>query len=441
MTQGIPRRNSLYVQFLLLMLFSFLVASGVFYGLDLIGENVVSSYYSSSDYSERKDKMYISSLQEYISKKDISTSDLSALSKWMDEQKVLSSMLIFKDDILVYDSDYPEELDIRNEKIPRDYYRWNEFYPVQFSDGEAEISISGVYDYQLYNYLVLGELAVAAVIFVVLVLLGIRKKMNYIRKLGREIEILEGGDLDYAITVSGRDELTALAQGLECMRESFKNQVQQEAEIVRENQKIVTQMSHDLRTPLTSIMLYTELIKKGTYKDREQFRDYIEKIERKTKRMKQLTDNLFEYSLVSSDQEISLEEPENEKLLFYDLFSETISYLDHQGFQVDFQVEWSDSKMQVSTDYVSRILDNITSNIQKYADKKVPVTIGSVSHNGMRGFYFENRISCMGDPQESTSVGIQSIKNMMTKMGGKCVVEQEKDIFRLTLYFPHCDIA
>ena len=57
-----------------------------------------------------------------------------------------------------------------------------------------------------------------------------------------------------------------------------------------------------------------------------------------------------------------MEEPESEKILFYDLFSETISYLEHQGFQVDFQVEWSDSRMQVSTDYVSRILDNITSS-------------------------------------------------------------------------------
>lgn len=157
--------------------------------------------------------------------------------------------------------------------------------------------------------------------------------------------------------------------------------------------------------------------------------------------MKQLTDNLFEYSLVSSDQEISMEEPESEKLLFYDLFSETISYLEHQGFQVDFQVEWSESRMQVSTDYVSRILDNITSNIQKYADKKAPVTIGTARRNGMRGFYFENRISCTGDPQESTGVGIQSIKNMMTKMGGKCTVSQEKDIFRLILYFPYCEIS
>ena len=66
--------------------------------------------------------------------------------------------------------------------------------------------------------MIFAALALSAVVFVILVLMGIRKKMNYIWKLSREIEILEGGDLDYSVTVSGKDELTALAQGLECMR-------------------------------------------------------------------------------------------------------------------------------------------------------------------------------------------------------------------------------
>ena len=211
--------------------------------------------------------------------------------------------------------------------------------------------------------------------------------------------------------------------------------MQQEAEIVKENQKIVTQMSHDLRTPLTSIMLYTELLEKGTYKDEEQFCEYIKKIHRKTRRMKQLTDNLFEYSLVSSDQEISMEEPESEKILFYDLFSETISYLEHQGFQVDFQVEWSDSRMQVSTDYVSRILDNITSNIQKYADKKAPVTIGTARRNGMRGFYFENRISCTGDPQGKYRCGNPEYQKHDDKNGRQMHCQSGKRHFQTDIIF------
>lgn len=299
-----------------------------------------------------------------------------------------------------------------------------------------EAGISGVFDYQLYNYASFGEMLLAFSIFILMVLIGIRKKMEYIRKLSKEIQILEGGNLEYKITVTGKDELAALAGGLNCMRESFRRQTIQKAEIVRENQKIVTQMSHDIRTPLTSIMLYTELLKKGTYKNEEQFREYIEKIERKTRRMKQLADNLFEYSLVSSDQEIELEEAEIEKILFYDLFSETTSYLEQQGYQVDFLVNWNEVRLKINTDYISRILDNVTSNIQKYADKSCPVTIGSVKNGNMEGFYFENRTAALTDETESTGVGIQSIKNMMAKMGGRCITGMENGVFRLTLYFP-----
>ena len=57
-----------------------------------------------------------------------------------------------------------------------------------------------------------------------------------------------------------------LAEGIENMRKSFQRMIHKETEIVRENQKIVTEMSHDLRTPITSIMLYTELLEKGSMK-------------------------------------------------------------------------------------------------------------------------------------------------------------------------------
>ena len=124
--------------------------------------------------------------------------------------------------------------------------------------------------------------------------------MAYILQLKDEIEILEGGSLDYPITVKGKDELAALAKGLDNMRKSFAGLIDQEGKMVQENQRIITEMSHDLRTPVTSIILYTEILKKGTYKDQEQQREYIEKIGQKAQRMKQLTDNLFEYSLIGS---------------------------------------------------------------------------------------------------------------------------------------------
>lgn len=434
--QGVTKRNSLYFQLMILLVISGAVALAVFYGLNTVGENVVYYYYNHSNYSAKREKNYVAELQNYVSSNELKSSDTDELSQWVTEKAVIISLWLYKNNALIFDSDYPDNATYSSEPAYLDENNGSRFYTIEFADGEVEAGISGVFDYQLYNYASFGEMLLAFSIFILMVLIGIRKKMEYIRKLSKEIQILEGGNLEYKITVTGKDELAALAGGLNCMRESFRRQTIQEAEIVRENQKIVTQMSHDIRTPLTSIMLYTELLKKGTYKNEEQFREYIEKIERKTRRMKQLADNLFEYSLVSSDQEIELEEAENEKMLFYDLFSETTSYLEQQGYQVDFLVNWNEARLKINTDYISRILDNVTSNIQKYADKSCPVTIGSVKNNNMEGFYFENRTAALTDETESTGVGIQSIKNMMAKMGGRCITGMENGVFRLTLYFP-----
>ena len=434
--QGVTKRNSLYFQLMILLVISGAVALAVFYGLNTVGENVVYYYYNHSNYSAKRKKNYVAELQNYVSSNELKSSDTDELSQWVTEKAVIISLWLYKDNALIFDSDYPDNATYSSEPAYLDENNGSRFYTIEFADGEVEAGISGVFDYQLYNYASFGQMLLAFSIFILMVLIGIRKKMEYIRKLSKEIQILEGGNLEYKITVTGKDELAALAGGLNCMRESFRRQTIQEAEIVRENQKIVTQMSHDIRTPLTSIMLYTELLKKGTYKNEEQFREYIEKIERKTRRMKQLADNLFEYSLVSSDQEIEMEEAENEKMLFYDLFSETTSYLEQQGYQVDFLVNWNEVRLKINTDYISRILDNVTSNIQKYADKSCPVTIGSVKNGNMEGFYFENRTAALTDETESTGVGIQSIKNMMAKIGGRCITGMENGVFRLTLYFP-----
>lgn len=108
--------------------------------------------------------------------------------------------------------------------------------------------------------------------------------MKYISKLSDEIAILEGGSLDYKITIKGKDELAALAEGLENMRISFCNMIEQEAEITSENNRIITEMSHDLRTPVTSMMLYTEILKKGRYKNEQQLLECLDKIDRKAHR-------------------------------------------------------------------------------------------------------------------------------------------------------------
>lgn len=430
---AVSKKDSIYFQLLKLLIGSALIAILVFAGMNHVGNYGIDYFYYNSGYEKEKNMEYLEELQKYIDLNHVSSRDTADLKTWVKKQKIIS-LRIYKDNKKVFDSDYPDK-EIWEEDIVANEYEWETYYSVEFIDGMARIGMIGWYEYQLYNYALIAELLISFALFLILVLFGIRKKMRYISKLCDEIGILEGGCLDYEITIKGQDELAALAEGLNNMRLSFQNVIEREAEIISENSKIITEMSHDLRTPVTSIMLYTEILKKGDYKEK-QLMEYLEKIDRKAHRMKQLSDHLVEYSLVSGGKEIELEEAEFCEVLFYDLFSETCSYLIQKGFDIDFSVKWVDRKISVYTEYIVRIIDNIASNIIKYADCQYKVVISSTFSNNMVGFAFENKESDINEKNDSTGVGLQSIKNMMRKMGGSCRIIHENGMFRIEILFP-----
>ncbi len=428
------KKNSIYIQVLRLLSVSAIISVIVFLSLNYAGEKALDRYYYNFDYEDKMNEKYVGKFQQYISEHDITSRDADKINHWMRKQKILS-ISIYKDGIQVFDSAYPNQ-ELWEEEVAIADYEWEVYYSVTFADGEAILSIMGVYAYQLYNYAQIAELLISFALYLLLVLGGIRRKIEYIMLLKDEIEILEGGSLDYKITVKGKDELSALAEGLENMRLSIHGLIESEAQMAHHNQQIVTEMSHDLRTPITSMMLYTEILKKGNYKNEDQLTEYIEKIDKKARRMKQLIDHLFEYSLVAKEENIRLEEPETFEELFYDLFSEICSYLEQKGFHVIFQVKWMKGKAQVSTNYVMRVMDNITSNIVKYAELTSPVIISSVYEGSMAGFLFENKVLPEKDKTDSSGIGMQSVQSMMEKMNGACIIEQEGQKFRVKILLP-----
>ena len=245
--------------------------------------------------------------------------------------------------ILTYDSYYPfAEF---GEAAEDPSYAWTRPYTLQFANGSAEVILHGFYAYRFYNYALIGEIVCAFLLFLLIVMLGIRSLIRYIRQLSSEIKILEGGGLDYSITIKGRNELAELAQGLDAMRQSFLAQTQQEKQLALASQRMITEMSHDLRTPLTSIMLYTGILLSGKYTGEAQMLEYIRKIDAKAKRLKHLSDHLLEYALVTGEEDIPPLETLPVHTVFYDMLSEAAAYLEQQGFHMQMELDWTEQQI------------------------------------------------------------------------------------------------
>lgn len=426
------RRKSIYVELLKLIFFATVAAVIFFIAVFFTGEHLLDKYYLNSSWAESKDNDYISSLQETVDEKKLSTSDSSEISEWVYDNKILS-LRIYHSGRLVYDSALSDMSVLDSEESPAN--EWETYYTVKFRDGKALVSVYGEYKYRIYYYLMASEMVVAFALFLMIIMFGIRKKMDYIKKLSDEISILEGGDLDYSITAEGHDELALLAEGIDSMRKAFRSQLAHEKLIMDENRRIVTEMSHDLRTPLTSIMLYADILREGKYRNEEQKNEYIGRISDKTVKMKNLLEHLFKYVVMYDEDDMQLEPPQPPGDVLFDMISEMCGYLEHNGFTAELRLDWPERNISVNTEYMMRIFDNISSNIKKYADRSYNIDIISER----TGETLELKVSNICRPyeplEESSGIGIRSIENMMSRMDGYCRTECDGTRFCICLGF------
>ena len=422
------------MQMALLLVAATAIAVLHFIAVDSVSEELVDWYMVKTDYARTQNHKAIENLQEYITDRGLNSRDSAELNEWVKKQWFLS-LVVYKNGIQVFDSRYPDQ-EIWEEEISFTDYEWSNYSEVEFADGVAEIQVNGAYGYQVYNAVRIIELGISFLIFLLIVLAGIRKKMSYIQKLSDEVEVLEGGGLQHPITIAGNDELSGLAKGLESMRLSFLTSQEKEEAMIRENQRVITEMSHDLRTPVTAIILYAEILKDGKCKDEGKQKTYLEKIHQKALLLKERSDRLLGYSLTVGNKEELVMESGTISEVFFDPLSEACGYLDQNGFKVDLRMYWPNRKIMYNSDHVARVMDNIVSNIVKYADKRYPVVITQTEDDTTVGLSFQNWIIRQESSQEGFNVGVQSIQSLMKEMDGYCHYYQGQNIYSIEISFP-----
>ncbi|MDE5680069.1 MAG: HAMP domain-containing histidine kinase [Lachnospiraceae bacterium] len=408
-------------------------------------------YYITLGNMAKEDAACRENFQEYVTENQVTSEDIEAICEWNYEYPDVS--LVLTDDTYIrystsanYNQSFERLADYYNFHTTQElisshtelYYMT--FYGVTFADGVTLFASIESYSYtRVYLFAYYLYLLILFLLFLIPILLIVRSKISYIKRLANELRILESGDLTYSVTEKSSDELYQLAHGINQMRLSILEKQHQADANQNANQKLITSLSHDLRTPLPSIIGYLEIMKQHKYRDEAQLQEFLEKSSEKAFLMKDLSDKIFEYFLVS--QRI-YEEYHMEKIPVSDLITSLLDNmvfdLENLGFSVEAPLlaEQYKGACRMDVEFMQRVLNNILSNIRKYADITVPIAIAASEHNHFFELSFTNGIVEEDAEKESTGIGLKTCEKIMREHSGSLVTQTKDHTFTIRIMLP-----
>jgi histidine kinase len=224
---------------------------------------------------------------------------------------------------------------------------------------------------RIFPFLIFLLLILVIVIIGFLNYLVSRSIIKPIRELKEAAEKIKQGDLHFEISANSKDEIGELTQAFEEMRQKLKSSVELQIQYEDNRKQLLSSISHDLRTPITSIVGYVEGIQDGVANTPDKLSKYLLTISTKAKDMNALIDELFLFS------KLDLHEiPFVFKKLNISAFME--SYVQELQFEMsehDIDVLFSNDSLttlyaKADAEQLRRVLINLTTNSIKFMDKE-----------------------------------------------------------------------
>ena len=287
----------------------------------------------------------------------------------------------------------------------------------------------------------------AAVLFLLL------REASGRKQIEQGLKEIAAGDLDYKIdpTSLHGDENLQLAGIVNSLGEGMKAAVQEQMKSERLKADLITNVSHDIKTPLTSIINYVDLLKRENIEN-EKAKDYIRVLDEKSQRLKQLTEDLVEASKISSG---------NIKLEFMNLnLNELVQQVNgefaerFEGRNLDLICILQPEPLLVRADSrrIWRVLENLYVNVCKYAMPGTRVYVDAIKKDGKIQFSIknisENPLNFQADElterfirgdvsrsTEGSGLGLSIAKNLTVLQHGTFNIYLDGDLFKVTITF------
>ena len=292
----------------------------------------------------------------------------------------------------------------------------------------------------------------------ILILLWIAVFILLMRKVVQKQTIKEsiheiaGGNLDYQTDVSrlSGDDLE-MAENLNRVRDGMQKALNEQMKSERLKTDLITNVSHDIKTPLTSIINYVDILKRENIQD-EKIRSYIDVLDRKSQRLKHLTEDLVEASKISSGN-IRLDiQTINLKQLIKQTNGEFEEKFENRQLSMVCTLPEEEMLIRADGRRMWRVIENLYNNAAKYAMPgsriyvdgmcaagKVTVIIKNISESPLN-FDAEELMErfVRGDVSRNTEgsgLGLEIARNLTIMMNGKFDIYLDGDLFKVILTF------
>ncbi len=196
---------------------------------------------------------------------------------------------------------------------------------------------------------------------------GISSPLNKLRKATKHIK---DGDMDYSLEVQGEDEISQLCRDFEQMRMQLKISAEQKAEYAKDNRELIRNISHDLKTPITTVKGYVEGIMDGVADTPEKMDRYIRTIYNKANEMDRLVNELTFYSKIDTNRIPYTFTKINVNSYFEDCVEEVGVELESRNIRLSYNCTVAgDTLIIADPEQLKRVINNIIGNSVKYMDK------------------------------------------------------------------------
>lgn len=244
------------------------------------------------------------------------------------------------------------------------------------SDGTVyDISITDSADSQGRVHVMAKDLFISAFVILISVALVVglwvyRSIAVPLVKLKKATQNIKEGNLDFVLDVEGKDEFSELCQDFEEMRRRLKESTEEKNLIEKENRELISNISHDLKTPITAVKGYVEGIMDGVADTPEKMDRYVRTIYNKTNEMDHLINELTFYSKIDTNRIPYTFSKLNVEDYFEDCSEEVGLELETRGIELVY-ANYVEKDVMVIADgeQIRRVIHNIISNAIKYMDK------------------------------------------------------------------------